>query len=231
MTRTSTLFTALIVSGLLFLAGCVSSSAEGPEAAPENTGAASAILDIDPANADTATFAGGCFWCMEPPFDQLDGVAATISGYAGGDVVNPTYQEVTSGTTGHYETVNIIYDSTKVDYQTLLDVYWRNVDPLDDGGQFCDRGPSYRPVLFVRNAEQQRLAEASKADVAERFDEPVVVPIQPLNAFYPAEDYHQNFYKKDPVRYKSYRQGCGRDARLEQLWGDEAGGIAAASQE
>ena len=223
--------TALAVSGFLLLAGCVSSSAEGPAASAENADLASETIDIDPANADTATFAGGCFWCMEPPFDKLDGVAATISGYAGGDVANPTYEEVTAGTTGHYETVNIIYDSTKVDYQTLLDVYWRNVDPLDDGGQFCDRGSSYRPAIFARSERQQRLAETSKADVAERFDEPIVVPIQPLNAFYAAEDYHQNFYKKDPVRYKSYRQGCGRDARLEQLWGDEAGGIAAASQE
>ena len=222
-------FTALVVSGLLLLAGCVSSSAEGPAASQAD--AAEAPVDIDPANADTATFAGGCFWCMEPPFDKLDGVAATISGYAGGDVANPTYQEVTSGTTGHTETVNIIYDATKVSYQTLLDVYWRNVDLLDDGGQFCDRGPSYRPAIFTRSDEQQQLAEASKADVAERFEDPIVVPIQPLNAFYPAEDYHQNFYKKDPVRYQSYRQGCRRDARLEELWGDEAGGIAAASGE
>ena len=221
--------TALVVSGLLLLAGCVSSSAEGPAASQAN--AAEASLDIDPANADTATFAGGCFWCMEPPFDKLDGVVATISGYAGGDVENPTYQEVTSGTTGHYETVNIIYDATKIDYETLLEVYWRNVDPLDNEGQFCDRGSSYRPAIFTRSDAQQRLAEASKADVAERFEDPIVVPIEPLNAFYPAEDYHQNFYKKDPVRYKSYRQGCRRDARLEQLWGDEAGGIATASQE
>lgn len=216
---------ASLFAGALLFAGCAASSADSAS----STDVASAA-DIDPANADTATFAGGCFWCMEPPFDKLDGVAATVSGYAGGTVPNPTYEEVSSGGTGHAEVVNVIYDSTEVSYETLLEVYWRNVDLLDDQGQFCDRGPSYRPVIFVRNARQERLAEASKAEVAQRFDRPVVVPIQPLDAFYPAEEYHQNFYKKNPARYKSYREGCRRDARLRELWGDEAGGLAVADQ-
>lgn len=179
---------------------------------------------IDPAVADTATFAGGCFWCMEPPFDDIAGVAATISGYAGGEVANPTYEAVSSGETDHTETVQVIYDSTQVGYERLLQTYWRNVDPLDDAGQFCDRGAQYRPVIFVHDAGQRRLAEASKERIAERFDEPIVVPVEPLDAFYPAEDYHQNFYEKNPTRYKTYREGCGRDARLETLWGAVASG-------
>jgi peptide-methionine (S)-S-oxide reductase len=230
MNRILPLVSFLFVAGLLLLAGCANSSADGPPASSEKAEMAEMAIDIDPANADTATFAGGCFWCMEPPFDKLDGVTATISGFSGGSVVNPTYQQVTAGNTGHTEAVDIIYDATKTDYETLLYVYWRNVDLLDDGGQFCDRGASYRPVIFPRNAEQKRLAEASKEEVAARFEQPVVVPIQPFDAFYPAEDYHQNFYKKDPARYNSYRSGCGRDARLRQLWGDEAGGAMAKSE-
>ncbi|HMB91193.1 MAG TPA: peptide-methionine (S)-S-oxide reductase MsrA [Rhodothermales bacterium] len=230
MNRTFELLALLLVAGLL-LAGCANSSADGPSAEADMAEAEAMTVDIDPANADTATFAGGCFWCMEPPYDKLDGVAATISGYAGGSVANPTYEQVSSGATGHAEVVNIIYDATTVDFETLLYVYWRNVDLLDDGGQFCDRGSSYRPVIFYHNEEQRQRAEASKEEVAERFDQPVVVPIQPLDAFYPAEDYHQNFYRKDPRRYKSYRTGCGRDARLRQLWGDEAGGAMVESGE
>jgi peptide-methionine (S)-S-oxide reductase len=180
-------------------------------------------IDLDPAVADTATFAGGCFWCMEPPYDKMDGVAATISGYAGGDEVDPTYREVASGQTGHAEVVQIIYDATQVSYERLLQVYWRNIDPLDNGGQFCDRGSSYRPVIFTHDEQQRELAAASKEVVAQRFNAPIVVPIEPLEAFYRAEEYHQNFYKKDPDRYYSYRRGCRRDARLEELWGDMAG--------
>jgi len=180
-------------------------------------------VDLDPAVADTATFAGGCFWCMEPPYDKLDGVAATLSGYAGGDVPNPSYREVTSGQTGHTEVVQVIYDSTQVGYERLLQVYWRNIDPLDNGGQFCDRGSSYRPLIFVHDEQQRELAAASKEVVAQRFDDPVVVPIEPLEAFYRAEAYHQNFYTKNPDRYYSYRRGCRRDARLRDLWGDMAG--------
>lgn len=205
-----------VVLGIDYLPALPSGNAPNEPANPP------AAPDIDPAVADTATFAGGCFWCMEPPFDKLDGVAATISGYAGGSVPDPTYEEVSSGTTGHAEAVQIIYDSTQVDYEQLLTTYWPNVDPLDKGGQFCDRGSSYRPVIFVHNARQRRLAKASKERVAKQFSKPIVVPIQPLDAFYRAETYHQNYYKKNPDRYKSYRRGCGRDARLRELWGDKA---------
>jgi len=191
--------------------------------AQESEAAAQQAVELDPAVADTATFAGGCFWCMEPPYDKMDGVAATISGYAGGDEVDPTYREVASGQTGHTEVVQIIFDSTQVSYERLLQVYWRNIDPLDNGGQFCDRGSSYRPVIFVHDNQQRERAAASKELVAQRFDDPIVVPIEPLEAFYAAEEYHQNFYQKNPDRYYSYRRGCRRDARLEELWGDMAG--------
>jgi len=176
--------------------------------------------------ADTATFAGGCFWCMEPPYDEIDGVVQTISGYSGGEMANPTYRQVAGGRTDHTETVQIIYDSTKVGYERLLRIYWHNVDPFDGTGQFCDRGAQYRPAIFVHDQQQRRLAEETKAAVDSRFDESVAVEIEPLSAFYRAEAYHQNFYQKSPGRYKSYRQGCRRDARLRAIWGDAAGSDA-----
>jgi peptide-methionine (S)-S-oxide reductase len=171
-----------------------------------------------------ATFAGGCFWCMEPPYDKLDGVLATVSGYTGGSKVDPTYQEVSAGGTGHTEAVQITYDPAKVSYQQLLEVFWRNVDPLDAGGQFCDRGSQYRTGIFVHDAEQRRLADASKQALADsgRFAQPIVTEIVEADTFYPAEDYHQDYYEKNPVRYKFYRWNCGRDARLAELWGDQA---------
>jgi peptide-methionine (S)-S-oxide reductase len=171
-----------------------------------------------------ATFAGGCFWCMEPPYDKLDGVIATISGYIGGSKADPTYQEVSAGGTGHAEAVQVTYDPSKVSYEQLLEVFWHNVDPLDAGGQFCDRGDQYRTGIFVHGAEQRRLAEASKQALAEsgRFEEPIVTEIEEAGPFYPAEDYHQDYYEKNPIRYKFYRWNCGRDARLAQLWGDQA---------
>jgi len=169
-----------------------------------------------------ATFAGGCFWCMEPPYDKLDGVTATISGYTGGSKADPTYEEVSAGGTGHTEAVQITYDPSKVRYEQLLEVFWRNVDPLDAGGQFCDRGSQYRTGIFVHDEEQRRLAEASKQALVEgdRFDRPIVTEIEPAGAFYPAEDYHQDYYEKNPVRYKFYRWSCGRDQRLAELWGE-----------
>jgi peptide-methionine (S)-S-oxide reductase len=169
-----------------------------------------------------ATFAGGCFWCMEPPYDELDGVISTTSGYTGGRVENPTYEQVSSGGTGHAEAVEVIYDPEKVSYEKLLDVFWHNVDPLTANAQFCDHGSQYRTGIFYRTEEQKRLAEASKRRVAARFDEPVVTEIVKAPAFYPAEEYHQNYYQKNPLRYKFYRFNCGRDARLEDVWGDEA---------
>ncbi len=171
-----------------------------------------------------ATFAGGCFWCMEPPFDKLPGVTATISGYTGGSKVNPTYHEVSSGTTGHAEAVQVIYDPAKVSYEKLLETYWVNVDPTVKDRQFCDSGTQYRTAIFYHDEAQRKAAEASRAalEKSRPFKEPIVTPIVMAGAFYPAEEYHQDYYKKNPVRYQLYRSGCGRDARLKELWGDRA---------
>jgi peptide-methionine (S)-S-oxide reductase len=168
-----------------------------------------------------ATFAGGCFWCMEAPFDKVPGVISTTSGYAGGSRKNPTYEEVSAGTTGHAEVVQVVYDPSKVTYAQLLDVFWHNVDPLTPNAQFCDRGTQYRSAIFTHDAEQRRLAEESKRalETSGRFDRPVVTEIVPLADFYRAEVYHQDYYLRNPLRYNSYRLGCGRDQRLKQLWG------------
>lgn len=174
-----------------------------------------------------ATFAGGCFWCMQPPFDRLDGVLSTTVGYTGGTVPNPTYEQVSAGGTGHAESIEVRYDPRKVSYSTLLDVFWHNIDPLTANGQFCDMGNQYRTAIFYHDDEQRRLAEASKAALEQsgRFGKkPIVTEIVPAGPFYPAEDYHQRYYEKNPVRYKFYRYTCGRDDRLEALWGAEAGG-------
>jgi len=174
-------------------------------------------------NLKRATFAGGCFWCTESDFEKVDGVVEVISGYTGGHKENPTYEEVSSGVTGHIESVQVIYDPAKVSYEQLLDVFWRHVDPTDAGGQFVDRGSQYRSAIFYQDAEQRRLAEASKAKLAQsgRFDKPVVTEIVKLGPFYPAEDYHQDYYKKNPLRYKYYRYGSGRDQFLERVWDKE----------
>ena len=172
----------------------------------------------------SAVFAGGCFWCMEHPFDELDGVVSTTSGYIGGHTPSPTYSQVSAGTTGHAEAVKVVYDPAKVGYGRLLEVFWRNVDPLDGGGQFCDRGDQYRTAIFYETEEQRQLAEGSKQELAAsgRFDRPIVTPIVAAGEFFPAEDYHQNYYLVNPIRYKFYRHGCGRDKRLKEVWGDEA---------
>lgn len=168
-----------------------------------------------------ATFAGGCFWCMEPPFDKLDGVISTTSGYTGGSQADPTYEEVSSGRTGHTEAVRVVYDPSKIGYEELLEVFWHNIDPTVEDRQFCDRGSQYRSGIFYHDEEQKRLAEASRQEIVDsgRFER-VVTEVTELSAFYPAEDYHQDYYKKNPLRYKSYRYGCGRDRRLDQLWGE-----------
>jgi peptide-methionine (S)-S-oxide reductase len=178
-------------------------------------------VDAQSDNLAKATFAGGCFWCMEHPFDELDGVVSTTSGYIGGHKANPSYHEVSSGTTGHVEAVQVVYDPKKVSYEKLLEVFWVNVDPTDSGGQFCDRGSQYQSRIFYYTDEQKRLAEASKAALAKSkpFKDPIVTEIVAATTFYPAEEYHQDYYKKNPVRYKFYRTGCGRDARLKALWG------------
>jgi peptide-methionine (S)-S-oxide reductase len=166
-----------------------------------------------------ATFAGGCFWCMEPPFDKLQGVVSTTSGYAGGHTANPTYEQVSAGTTGHTEVVEIVYDPGKVTYAQLLEVFWRNIDPLTANAQFCDTGSQYRSAIFAHDEAQRRLAEESKGAVAARLRKPVVTEIAAAPKFWPAEDYHQDYYRKNPIRYKLYRASCGRDRRLEELWG------------
>lgn len=169
-----------------------------------------------------ATLAGGCFWCMEPPYDELDGVISTISGYSGGHVEDPSYQEVVSGNTGHLEVVQITYDPSVVSYEELLDVFWVNIDPVDGGGQFCDRGQQYTSAIFYHNEEQRRLAEESREEIAESNDfgmRRIQTDIRPLEEFYRAEEYHQDYYRKNPLRYNLYRTGCGRDQRLEELWG------------
>jgi peptide-methionine (S)-S-oxide reductase len=185
---------------------------------------AAAEVAVPPGQA-VATFAGGCFWCMEPPYDKLPGVTATISGYTGGRKLNPTYQEVSSGTTGHTEAVQVIYDPKKVSYEKLLEVFWHNVDPTVKDRQFCDAGNQYRTGIFYHDEAQRKAAEASKAalEKTKPFKDPIVTPVEMAGAFYPAEEYHQDYYKKNPVRYQIYRNGCGRDARLKQLWGDAAG--------
>ena len=174
-----------------------------------------------PGGTAKATFAGGCFWCMEPPYDKLPGVLATVSGYMGGKTRNPTYEQVSSGTTGHTEVVQVEYDPTRVSYEKLLEVFWRNIDPTQRDGQFCDHGSQYRTAIFYHNDEQKRLAEASRAALVKSkpFKGDIVTEITAAPEFYRAEEYHQDFYKKSPTRYKLYRTGCGRDARLQALWG------------
>lgn len=170
-----------------------------------------------------ATFAGGCFWCMEPPFDKLEGVISTTSGYAGGTEKNPTYEEVSAGETGHAESVQVLYNPEKITYEKLLQVFWRNIDPTAVNRQFVDVGAQYRSAIFYRDEDQRRLAEASKAELAAsgRFDKPLVTEIVPITKFYPAEDYHQDYYKKNPLRYKFYRYGSGRDQFLKKVWVDK----------
>ncbi len=169
-----------------------------------------------------ATFAGGCFWCMEKPFDIMDGVISTTSGFSGGTVENPTYRQVVRGGTGHIEVVQVEYDPTRVSYEELLYVFWRNVDPFDSGGQFCDRGGTYATAIFFHDDAQRRAAEMGKREIRTYLGRTIVTDIRRFEAFYAAEDYHQDYYKKNPVRYNYYRSGCGRDARLDTIWGDEA---------
>jgi len=182
--------------------------------------------ETDSQERETATFAGGCFWCMEAPFDKQPGVVSVTAGYTGGKEKNPTYQQVSAGGTGHAEAVQIVYDPSRIGYGKLLDIYWRNTDPTVIDRQFCDKGSQYRPAIFTHGEEQHLLAQKSKEELEKTkpFREPVVTEITPAGEFYPAEEYHQQYYKKNPIRYKYYRAGCGRDRRLKELWGKEAGG-------
>ncbi len=173
----------------------------------------------------TATFAGGCFWCTESDFEKVPGVIAAVSGYIGGSKPDPTYEEVSSGATGHAEAVEIVFDPARVSYQRLLYVYWRSVDPTVKDRQFCDEGPQYRTAIFTHDETQKKLADASKAEIEKsgRIKNPIQTQIVTAGIFYPAEDYHQDYYKKNPLRYRYYRYACGREARLQEIWGNEAG--------
>jgi peptide-methionine (S)-S-oxide reductase len=170
-----------------------------------------------------ATFAGGCFWCMEKPFDDLPGVISTTVGYTGGTTVNPTYEQVSSGETGHAEAVQVVYDPAKISYEKLLDVFWRNIDPLDASGQFCDQGNQYRSSIFYETARQRNLAEKSKQTLAAsgRFSKPIATQIVAAGNFYPAKAYHQNYYRTNAIKYRFYRFTCGRDQRLSERWGNK----------
>ena len=175
------------------------------------------------ANVELAIFAGGCFWCMEPPFEKQPGVLSVTSGYTGGQKLNPTYHEVSAGGTGHTEAIEIVFDPAKISYPQLLEILWMNIDPTDGNGQFVDRGNQYRSAIFYLNEEQRLLAEASKQALGKsgRFDKPIVTEIVPASTFYPAEEYHQDYYKKNPLRYKFYRYNSGRDRFLDKKWGEE----------
>lgn len=209
-----TSFFRLVRRGLLGLAGgallIAVAGAQAPKAAPPGLA--------------LATFAGGCFWCMEAPYDKVPGVVSTTSGYMGGTMKNPTYHDVSSGSTGHAEVVQVVYDPKKVSYDKLLEVYWHNVDPTVQDRQFCDVGTQYRTTIFVHTPEQKAAAEKSKELLAmtKPFKDPIVTPIVDAGDFWPAEDYHQDYYIKNPLRYQYYRTGCGRDARLKALWGAAA---------
>lgn len=184
--------------------------------------AAAGVAAAAVAPLSVATFAGGCFWCMEGPFDDVKGVRSTTSGYTGGTEKNPTYEQVSGKETGHCEALRIEYDPEKVTYAQLLEVFWRNIDPTAGDHQFCDWGPQYRPEIFYHDEEQKRLAEESRKTVEKKFGT-VAVKITPAGEFWPAEDYHQDFYMKNPDHYQRYRKGCGRDQRLEEIWGAGAG--------
>ena len=180
-------------------------------------------IDAKPVNVEEAIFAGGCFWCVESDFDKVNGVVDTISGYTGGTVPNPTYKQVSKETTGHYEAVKVIYDPNVVSYSELVEYFWRHVDPTDAGGQFCDRGQSYATAIFAKPGEERVIAEASKAALEDSgvLADPVVTPILDADTFWRAEEYHQDYYKKNPFRYNYYRRGCGRDKRVEEVWAKE----------
>ena len=175
----------------------------------------------DPPKTESAIFAGGCFWCMQPPFEKLKGVISTTVGYTGGHTKNPTYEDVSAGGTGHAESVRIVYDPEQIHYEDLLNVFWHNIDPLTPEAQFCDHGHQYRSAIFYQGEEQHRLAEASKQTLEEskRFTSPIVTEIVPASEFYPAEEYHQKYHEKNPARYAFYRWNCGRDQRLDEIWG------------
>ncbi|WP_324733754.1 peptide-methionine (S)-S-oxide reductase MsrA [Pseudomonas paeninsulae] len=213
LSRGSQSAAALLLAGLL--------SACGPTSAETTQAATPMPNDASTQDAGVAVFAGGCFWCTESDFDKVPGVLSTTSGYIGGTVDNPSYEQVSAGTTGHIEAVQVHYDASKTNYAKLLKAYWPTIDPITANAQFCDHGSQYRSAIFSANAEEQAQAQASKAalQASGRFKQEIVTEILPMTTFYPAEDYHQDYYQRNPLRYTYYRNGCGRDARLEKLWG------------
>jgi len=220
---------------VLVLAACTSATAEAPGtqqaptagAEPSAASGAPAVLEARVASGalKAAVFAGGCFWCMEGPFERVPGVLSVVSGYAGGAETNPTYEQVANGRTGHAEAVRVIYDPARAPYTALLEVYWHNVDPTQRDGQFCDEGRQYRTALFFADEAEREAIGASKArlEAAGTLPGPIVTEVVPATPFYPAEAYHQDFYRTNPTRYTMYRAGCGRDRRLQALWGPAAG--------
>ena len=211
---------AALGGAALLCLGMMSGAPLGAQTAPK-----AAAPPATPAITAKATFAGGCFWCVEADFDKIPGVISTTSGYTGGKTAKPTYEQVSSNSTGHAEAVEVLYDPAKVTYQRLVDYFWHTIDPTVKDQQFCDKGSPYRSAIYAQNEEQLKIAQASRAalEKSKPFKEPIVTEISLATAFYPAEEYHQDYYRKNPVRYKYYRNGCGRDARLAQLWGDKAG--------
>ena len=194
----------------------------GPVAAQAPKAQAKTAAAAAPAQVAKATFAGGCFWCVEADFDKIDGVISTTSGYIGGRTTAPTYEQISTGTTGHTEAVEVVFDPSRVSYRRLVDYFWPTIDPTVGDRQFCNIGSQYRPAIFTHDAEQMRIAQESKATVekSKPFKAPILTPIAPATTFYPAEAYHQDYYLKNPLRYRYYRSGCGRDARLKALWGE-----------
>jgi peptide-methionine (S)-S-oxide reductase len=206
---------------LLLLTAC---SPAISEAARQESAAPGAPAPPAPAGKAVATLAMGCFWCAEDAYEHLAGVESVVSGYTGGRVEDPSYEQVSGHGTGHYEAIQIVYDPAKVSFEKLLEVFWHNVDPFDGGGQFCDRGDQYRAAVFFHDEEQKRLAEASRQRVAQQLQRGIATKIEPAVTFYVAEEYHQDYAERNSLRYRYYRGGCGRDARLRAVWGEQAGG-------
>jgi peptide-methionine (S)-S-oxide reductase len=205
----------LLALSLLFALGGAAHAASAAPGAP---------APPPPPGKAIATLAMGCFWCAEDVYEGISGIESVVSGYTGGTLKDPTYEQVSGHRGGHYEAIQIVYDPEVIGFEKILDLFWPNVDPLDAGGQFCDRGDQYRAAVFAHDAEQRRLAEASRQRVAQELQKGIVTRIEPAVTFYPAEEYHQDYARRNPLRYRYYRNGCGRDARLEAVWGEKAGG-------
>ena len=222
--KISNLLLSVLFFGVIIVILSISNSAKDEPKSEVNLNSGENDSDPENPNLETAIFAGGCFWCMEGPFEKLDGVKSVISGYTGGQKTNPTYREVSAGLTEHTEAVEVKYDPKKVSYEKLLYVFWRSINPTQANGQFADRGKQYRTGIFYKDKEQKQLAVASKKELEEskKFSKPIVTEITAASDFYPAEEYHQDYYKKNPGHYKAYRKGSGREGFLKKTWGDEA---------